>query len=597
MSDVNNNLPNQPSDDINSDTSEHITEQTNQANNDSTYWESNNWQSPYEENNQYGNAPQTSQPVQPATTDNRTTNDLTNNQYQLQKKNKSSKKPLIAVLVILFLLIGSAASAYAFSATVRNSVAMMTKSPKEYFAYVSNNSLEESVDTYFALMEKNNYGKDMATEVSGKLSYDKDTINSLLRSYTGTSLSDIESLVGISLDSIGFDTTSAKKGDDFYSKLGLNFNDIDILTAEIFLNNAEELLLHLPDLSPAYLRQSLDLSELEDIGFDMNSLEEFIDTLRSQKTADFIKRFGAIIINEMDDVKLTKGEVLDVGDLSVKTNVLTVKIYPETLLDIASKILVEAKDDEYILDLLKQFDVSKNEYKLLIDQALSEIQEEYDYLDDTDGYLSMDVYVGTDGKILGYRIRLLDTDETFTLKTAIVEKGNKGAYEFTIKGDSGHTILDVSGDHTIDKGAYTGSGTFNITPSEYDDTVSFKITYKDLKAELKKDKVLVYGNLKLSSYLMAGMEVELDLDVKDNAQLMSIKLNMGTTSLVTFDISTKELDDFKIPKPKADAIYYDAEIESFEYFNTVDIEGYLSNLSDKLGIDLESLFGDLMYMY
>lgn len=88
---------------------------------------------------------------------------------------------------------------------------MMTKSPKEYFAYVSNNSLEESVDTYFALMEKNNYGKDMATEVSGKLSYDKDTINSLLRSFTGTSLSDIESLVGISLDSIGFDTTSAKK--------------------------------------------------------------------------------------------------------------------------------------------------------------------------------------------------------------------------------------------------------------------------------------------------------------------------------------------------------------------------------------------------
>jgi hypothetical protein len=72
---------------------------------------------------------------------------------------------------------------------------------------------------------------------------------------------------------------------------------------------------------------------------------------------------------------------------------------------------------------------------------------------------------------------------------------------------------------------------------------------------------------------------------------------MGTTSLVTFDISTKELDDFKIPKPKADAIYYDAEIESFEYLNTVDIEGYLSNLSDKLGIDLESLFGDLMYMY
>ena len=90
-----------------------------------------------------------------------------------------------------------------------------------------------------------------------------------------------------------------------------------------------------------------------------------------------------------------------------RPNVLTVKIYPETLLDIASKILVEAKDDEYILDLLKQFDVSKNEYKLRIDQALSEIQEEYDYLDDTDGYLSMDVYVGTDGKILGYRIRLL----------------------------------------------------------------------------------------------------------------------------------------------------------------------------------------------
>ena len=96
---------------------------------------------------------------------------------------------------------------------------------------------------------------------------------------------------------------------------------------------------------------------------------------------------------------------------------------------------------------------------------------------------------------------------------------------------------------------------------------------------------------------MMGMEIALEFDVKDDAQLSTLKLNMGKSSLVTLDMSTKYLKDFTIPKPDQNAITYDLLTDMDGYVSTIDIEGYISALSDRLGVDLQSLLGNFLPMY
>lgn len=599
MSDINNNtnFPNLDPDNINQDTPGQNADQTNQPENDTTYWESNGAQKTYEEKDLQPSILQSSQPVHNGANETSAYSGLMSNQYQLQKKDKSSKKPLVAVLVIVCLLLATAASAFAFGSTIQNSLAMLTKSPKEYYAYVENKSVEESVDKSFALLDMSGVNEDMAAEVSGKLSYDKDTVNALLKNLSGMSISDLEATMGFSLDSIGFDSVSALKGNDMYSKFGLNLNNIDILTAELFLDYAaSEVLIRLPELSPAYLKQSLDMSEFSDESFNMNSYKEATALLTSKKTADLIKRYAAIITAEIDDVELTKGESITVGDINVKANVLTVKLYPETVLNIGTKILEEAKNDDYIMEILDLYDVSKEDFNNAISEAMEEINALYDTVKDDDEFLEMDVFVGSDGKILGRKLEFITNDPNKVIVEYYnVEKGNNGAYEFYIKDDLGTKLLDVNGSHTIDKGVYNGSAVVAITPDSNEPAISFNISYEDFKIDLKKDHPYVYGKIKLSSFAMMGMEIALKYDVKDDAQLMTLYLNMGTSSLVTFETSTKYLGDFSVPTPDANAIYYDAVTEIDEYNSSVDTDEFISNLSNKLGFDIEGLFGNLLY--
>ena len=226
MSDINNDsgLPEQEQ--------EQATNQYNQSENGSTYWESSSQvQSSYEE--------QVQQPNDSNANHNQKVDDLTydefkNNQYELQQKKKSRKKPFIAVLIVLVLLLATAATAYAFSDTIRNSVDLLLKSPRDYYATVENKSIGNFVDKSLAYTDMKKVNENSAQSLTATLSYDKDTVGALLQTYAGMTISDIEALIGISLDSIGFDVIAAENDNGGYQKIGINLNSIDIISGEIF---------------------------------------------------------------------------------------------------------------------------------------------------------------------------------------------------------------------------------------------------------------------------------------------------------------------------------------------------------------------------
>ena len=562
----------------------------------STYWESNEIQSSFEaqtqqsENNGYDN----NQKSQDLTYD-----EFKSNQYQLQQKKKSKKKPIIAALIVVVLLFAFAATAYAINGTFRNSIDLLLKSPRDYYAYIENKSIGSAVDKSIAYNNMSNKNKDeVAVQLTANLSYDKDTVGAMLQSYTGMTISDFESVIGLSLNSIGFDILSANKDNVLYQNIGLNLNSIDIISGDVFIDYAaKEMLFHLPELSPAYLKQSLDTSEFGTEDFDYDGFSEAMKKLSSDSAGELVKRYAKLITDEIEDVKLTKNEKLTVGELTADTNLLTVSLYPETLKNITIGVLEEAKSDEFILEFLPLFEMTKEEFITEIDETIEEAKSSFDSLPQDDVVMLMKVYVGSDGSILGRTMELINVhQDTITMGFSSVEQNNKGAYEFYISENNEENIVNVSGSHSIENKAYTGTATFEVLSEDTGD-IEFEIEYEDISYELKNKKFYLYGNINLSSYAMMGMEVALELDVKDDAQLATIKLNMGKSSLVTLETSTKYLEDFTIPKPDSNAQSFDALTETNEYAATLKLEEYISALSDRLGVDLNGLLGSFLPIY
>ena len=128
------------------------------------------------------------------------------------------------------------------------------------------------------------------------------------------------------------------------------------------------------------------------------------------------------------------------------------------------------------------------------------------------------------------------------------------------------------------------------------ESVEFEIEYEDIKYELMNNNICLFGNISLSSSEMMGMEILIEMDTKDDARLTTLKLNMGKTSLITIETTAKYIEDFSIPGKKYNAKTFDiSEID--EYATTIDWDEFISALSDRLGVDLEELLGNLLTIY
>ena len=94
-----------------------------------------------------------------------------------------------------------------------------------------------------------------------------------------------------------------------------------------------------------------------------------------------------------------------------------------------------------------------------------------------------------------------------------------------------------------------------------------------------------------------GMGISIDFEVDGDKQLSTVSLNMGNSPLVSLETSTEYLKDFEMPKTDKNADVYDLMLEGDQYFSTFNFEEFLSDLSDKLGIDLLGIYESLFRLY
>lgn len=495
------------------------------------------------------------------------------NQKPPKKKHRGA---LVALIVVLLLIFTAAGTAFALRNTLSNTFAKMTKSPAEYYSYIEKNEIKDAVDQIAAYPDLQN-SKPQAAHVTTDLSFNRDSIDSLLQS-TGMSLSDLESMLGVKLENVGFDATVATNGDISNEIIGLRLNKTNIISAEMFMDStAKDIFLRVPELSKAYLSIS---SKDAPSSVDISGLKN----LNSEKIADLMTRYSNIIIDDIKDVQIENNATLSVDTLTTECTRLTVTISSEDFAAMVKDVLEEAKNDQTIIDLLPMLNISEDDYKNSIDDAIDNANAD-NY---TDTNLVMKVYVNSKGEVIGREFSDEETDGG--LGYTVLSSGDKTEYRLYVNDDSGNEVFNIEGNHVKNQdGAYTGDARVDVSTNN--DTISnvrVDISYEDLRTEKKNGHSYQYGTVTISSMDLMGMQVTMDYSVEDTVQKCKVDVQMGAVSVVSADIAVDYPDNYDVTMPDNNAEVYDInDISSYEA--TMDLQGYITKLADQLGIDSQTI--------
>lgn len=503
-----------------------------------------------------------------------------------QKPKKKHRGALVAVIIILLLLAGGAVAAFAFKDTLMNTYAKTTKSPAEYYAYVEKNAIEDAVSDITSAENTLQNNKNAAYDVSSDVTVNRDTVDSLLQSSLGMSLSDLESQLGLPLESIGFHAVIGTDGDIVNETVGFNLNKVDLITMEMFMDTAAgKMLLRLPELSDAYLSLSNE---------DAASSAAQLKKLTPELIAKLLNKYSNILIDNINDVTLEDNDELSIDTLTTNCTKLTVTISEQDAYDIVKEILTEAREDQEIIDLLPMFNLSEEDYQSYVDEALDEMEASADTV--TDETATMVVYVNSKGEIIGREFSADGTDASLGYKN--LSKDNYDEYTVFVNDDSGESVFSINGSQKKIDGSYDGDATLELNTGSYDEfsNISIDISYEDVYQEKKDNQIFQYGSFTLSSLDLMGIQVSMDYFVEDDVQKSKLVLKMGTSPLLTVDTTSDYIEDYKVTMPPADAEIYDVD-QADSYAATFNLEQYIDRLSDKLGVDLQSLLDYYMSGY
>ncbi len=496
-------------------------------------------------------------------------------------------KKVIAIIIAIVLLSGAGIAVYAFQDEIMNSIALMTKSPREYYGYVEVNNIMKLTRDITSGMSRFE-SRDADYKFAMDLSYDKDTVNSLISPLTGASISDVEAMIGFPLNSIGLDMIIARDDSKLYDELNLMLNKTGIFKAQFFLDTARnEMLMGFPDLTSDYLK----------ISNDEIASKKQANTITAERTQDFIKRYSSVITDQITDVQveLNKNTELTVGKTTVNAALLTVTIDYDTYANIMDAVLIEAYDDEYFLDLVSQLGKTRDEYHKALEDIRDDLSSRAD-ADNKNAKVIMKVYVNNKGDIIGREIESVIQDKTDSkLGMFRINKENKGCYEFYIIDNNGSKLVSVEGSHTKSNNAYSGGADISFDGKEAG-KISIYVEYEDVKREKQRNMTYLYGTISLTTPRLPGTEIQLKLDAEDKVQKADLLFNMGSTSLITLSTTTERLEDFKLPLPDSSARVYESE-EAESFSDSFDVDGYIDNLSDKLGVDLRLIAELFMSSY
>ena len=460
-------------------------------------------------------------------------------------KRKKRRKVFAFVIILLLILSAAVVVAYAYQDTLLNALALYTKSQANYYAYVEKKALHESVDNLTPYL--NFSTQDVAYDVSTDVTFNRETLNSLMQSSLGISLADLESSIGLPIENIGLDVLFGYNNNLLNETLELRLNQVELITLELLMDTTkQEMFMRLPGLSDAYLKQSLANGDTAS-----NTNTELLELMTPDRNVDVLYRYSDIIVDHVTQVTTDKNTVLTLDTLERNCTKLTVTITKENMNNMTLAVLDEASEDDYFLDMLPMFEMTKAEYQKSISDMKAKVKASDKTL--SSGSIQMLVYVDSSGNIIGREFGAKDSLASFGYTSLI--KDSYHEFNVYLKDDAGNKLLNAGGNQTKDQDTYDGTITIDliVPSSELLSNLSFDIKYEDVRSEKKDNRILNYGTYTLSSLDLMGLQIIMENSVVDDIQNNKTIVQMGAATLVTIDTKVDYLKDFEAVMPQASA--------------------------------------------
>ena len=405
------------------------------------------------------------------------------------------------------------------------------------------------------------------------------------------------------IDDISLDADASMKDGKMSADIGVKLNGSHLLTLSAAWDLETQIMwIGIPELSNAYLEMDMeevlgeDLSDFYPTMLQAQELySQMVEALPTgSELEDMINRYIGIILDQMKDVEKTE-ETVEVDGLEQKLLVMTAEFSANDILDAATALLEEARDDEQVKDLLVGFAEIAGEDAASIEEYYTEgLDEMIASIDDAredapkGKFLTLETYLDSKDNIVGRTVTVSAEGQKVKISYITVTEGDKFAFEADVA-----DAATVTGSGTIKDGKSTGEYVLEMMGVEYltlktenfytTDSGAFSGTF----ALYPESALLDEMDLDSSILQLIGSNVgiQVSLDTTTETPSASFGILAGSTELISIGVSSKTGKAGSIALPEVTVDVND-DAAGYAWLEDLDLDTVLKNL-EKTGIPSE----------
>lgn len=552
-----------------------------------------------------------------------------------KKKKSTGFKIGIVAAIAAVLVVGVAAGA-----KVAETIRKMTMSPTKYYQYVEEKNRDTSGELLFGsydTMRKNMADTSGAKNINMKMEI-SDTAKSLL-SLTGMDFSKFENLE--------LDLVTSKEEEALSNQIKVRGNGNDLLTVKTYMDSKDEKMYYqIPELSKSYLDLSAYYKMMTDpesaldpeVNNDFTDAEDDIDLdddldsdisdgssvgvpgvgvssmlfqpfnydkmfMETETLKKIYERYTDIFIKSAENVKKSEGKCEAEG-ISQKADKYTVTLNGKEVVSLVKELMETLKKDAEIKAYLEN--ISNEAYQ----DFTEDIEEVLENLDSEIGeeefQLVMDVLISSDERIIGRTLTVMDEKEkAMEISVAFPQDGEKFGFGLDVKVED-KEYVKVNGNGTLSKGVMNGEFSLSM-PNVLDDNdgtpvknfMVVKIEDYDLSKLAKGEAkgTFTYSTEAVAALANYSLKVESETDSEGGKGTMY--LMAGKDALATIHVTMNNKAEAVSTKPSDGDTIYDADSDEdmLKYQSEMDVLSLMTDVQDKLGIDLSSLISAALSGY
>lgn len=405
------------------------------------------------------------------------------------------------------------------------------------------------------------------------------------------------------IDDISLDADANMKDGKMSADIGVKLNGSHLLTLSAAWDLETQIMwIGIPELSNAYLEMDMeevlgeDLSDFYPTMLQAQELySQMVEALPTgAELEDMINRYIGIILDQMKDVEKTE-ETVEVDGLEQKLLVMTAEFSANDILDAATALLEEARDDEQVKDLLVGFAEIAGEDAASIEEYYTEgLDEMIASIDDAredapkGKFLTLETYLDSKDNIVGRTVTVSTEGQKVKVSYITVTEGDKFAFEADVA-----DTATVTGSGTIKDGKSTGEYVLEMMGVEYltlktenfytTDSGAFSGTFALYPESALLDEMDLDSSILQMIGSNVGIQVSLDTTIETPSA--SFGILAGSTELISIDVSSKTGKAGSIALPEVTVDVND-DAAGYAWLEDLDLDTVLKNL-EKTGIPSE----------